>query len=96
MLKCPCAARKGIRVSRGTAPLILRLVNSQPWVKRSLPIGTYYVEGWVGPGDIPNALEREEVHASVGNRTAFLWLSDSWASLLTTLYRFTLHMKIVS
>lgn len=76
MLICPCAHREGIRVSRGIAPLILRLVYSQPWVKRSLPPGTYYVEGWMGPRDIPDALERE-VHASVGNRTAFLWLSGS-------------------
>jgi len=57
MLIYPCARREGIGVSRGTAPIILRLVNSQPWVKRSLPTGTYYVEGWMGPRDIPDALE---------------------------------------
>lgn len=71
MLICPCTCREGIWVSRGTASLILRLGNSQPWGKRFLPTGTYYVEGWMGPSDIPDALEREEGRGSVGNERSF-------------------------
>jgi len=77
MLTCLCACREGIRVNRVTLPLFLRLVNSQTWGKRSLPTGTYYVEGWMGPRDIPEALEKEEIRASVGKRTNFPWLFGS-------------------
>jgi hypothetical protein len=74
---CPCACREGIRVSRATAQLILRLVNSQPWGKRPLPTDTYNVEGWMGQRDVPDAPEKEEIGTSIGNRTAFSWLCGS-------------------